>query len=68
MTLTTHRGVAVDQQYYWQSMDTCPRGCKVQLLTVHGVAVYGNYDGKDQQWQAWAPLPNIRKEHNEATK
>ena len=23
--------VAVDREYYWQPMDTCPRGVKVQV-------------------------------------
>ena len=49
--------VAVDQNYFWQPMDTCPRAVKVQLLNAGGVAVYGTYDGKDKFWCAWAPLP-----------
>lgn len=49
-------GVAVDQDYFWQPMETCPRGVKVQLLGEGGVAVYGTYDGKTA-WQGWAPLP-----------
>lgn len=67
MSVATSKGVAVDQEYYWRGMDTCPRGCKVQLLSQHGVAVYGQYDGKDKQWVQWAPLPNLRKNH-EASK
>ena len=49
--------VAVDQNYYWQHMDTCPRGVKVQLLGIGGLPSYGNWDGKNRFWQAWAPLP-----------
>jgi hypothetical protein len=49
--------VAVDREYYWQPMDTCPRGVKVQLLGAGGVAVYGQYHGKDPWWTHWAPLP-----------
>lgn len=59
----------VDTDYYWQPMDTCPRSAKVQLLSVHGVAVYGevhekNLNGKDNFWVGWAPLPKKRKEEN----
>ncbi len=49
--------VAVATDYYWLPMDTCPRGVKVQLLNAGGVAVYGQYDGKNAHWQGWAPLP-----------
>lgn len=54
--------VAVDTNYYWRSMDTCPRGVKVQLLGGGGVAMYGQYNGKDTFYKAWAPLPKIPKE------
>ena len=54
--------VAVDREYYWQPMDTCPRGVKVQLLGAGGVAVYGQYHGKDPWWTHWAPLPVKPKE------
>lgn len=53
--------VAVDQDYYWQPMETCPTNAKVQLLNEGGVAVYGTYDGKNKAWQGWAPLPKKRK-------
>jgi hypothetical protein len=49
--------VVVATDYYWLPMDTCPRGMKVQLLNMGGVAVYGQYDGKYPHWQGWAPLP-----------
>jgi hypothetical protein len=55
--------VAVDREYYWQPMDTCPRGVKVQLLGAGGVAVYGQYHGKDPWWTHWAPLPVKPKEN-----
>lgn len=58
--MTTHistTGVCVDQSYFWQPIDTCPRSAKVQLLGAGGVAVYSSYDGKDPFWRAWAPLP-----------
>ena len=53
--------VAVDQTYYWQPMSTCPLNVKVQLLNPGRVAVYGSYDGKNPDWQGWAPLPKERK-------
>lgn len=53
-------GVAVDQTYYWRPMAECPRGVKVQLLNPGGVAVYGTFNGKDDGWRGWAPLPKIR--------
>ena len=60
--LNRDRTVAVDRTYYWQPMDTCPRGVKVQLLGRGGVAVYGAYTGKDDFWTHWAPLPTLRPE------
>lgn len=53
--------VAVDIDYYWQPMSTCPRGVKVQLLNAGGVAVYGRFNGKDDHWQGWAPVPKKRR-------
>lgn len=49
--------VAVDHNYFWQPMETCPHSVKVQLLGKGGVAVYGVYNGREDFWQAWAPLP-----------
>lgn len=56
--VNTLQHVAVDQDYYWQPMDTCPLGVKVQLLNAGGVAVYGQSTGKPEHWRGWAPLPN----------
>lgn len=59
--LNTDRTVAVATDYYWnEDMRTCPLGAKVQLLGVGGVASYGNYNGRDPFWVAWAPLPKRR--------
>ena len=41
--LTSDRAAAVDQDYFWQPLKTCPVSAKVQLLTSGGVAVYGQY-------------------------
>lgn len=58
--------VAVDHNYEWQPMITCPRAVKVQLLNAGGVATYGQYDGSDSFWQGWAPLPRRpRKEDHD---
>ena len=51
------RAVAVATDYFWQHMDSCPRGVKIQLLGIGGVASYGVWDGKNRFWSAWAPLP-----------
>ena len=56
-TLNRDRTVAVDPDYYWQPMATCPLGVKVQLLGLGGVATYGQYLRGDTFWQGWAPLP-----------
>lgn len=56
------RTAAVDPDYYWRPMSTCPVGSKVQLLNAGGVAVYGRWNGKETHWQGWAPLPKIRRD------
>jgi hypothetical protein len=35
---------------------------KVQLLGKGGVALYGQYNGKDGFYTHWAPLPKLRRE------
>jgi hypothetical protein len=57
---TTDR-VAVDHDYYWQPIETCPLGVKVQLLGKGGVAVYGQRD-RSGWWTHWAPLPKLKKD------
>lgn len=53
-----HRdNIAVDHEYCLQPMSTCPTGVKVQLLNPGGVLTYGVWDGKNNTWQGWAPLP-----------
>ncbi len=55
--LNSTKTVAVATDYYWQPMDTCPRGVKVQFLGKGGVANYGIWNGKDDFYTHWAPLP-----------
>lgn len=64
--LNSDRTVAVDREYYWRPMSSCPHGVKVQLLGRGGVAVYGLYHGKDDWWTHWAPLPTRRKDDDES--
>lgn len=63
MTIQTdNTGAAtVDQNYPWLPLRTCPRGTKVQLLSIGRVAVYGHYHPGDSGWLAWAPLPRWTK-------
>jgi hypothetical protein len=56
---------AVDHNYFWQPITTCPTGVKVQLLGVGGVAMYGHYNRRDQFYTHWAPLPKLNKEKTE---
>jgi len=43
-------------------MDSCPTGPKVMLLNKGGIAGVGWFDGKDQWWIGWHPLPKIPPE------
>lgn len=61
-SLDSTQSTAVDANYHWQPMETCPRGCKVQLLGGGGVAMYGVYNGTTDWYEGWAPLPTTRKE------
>ena len=54
--------VAVATDVYYLPMDTCPRGVKVLLLGGGGSAAVGQWDGKDQWYRGWFPLPKQRKE------
>jgi hypothetical protein len=57
------KAVAVDRDYCWRPIATCPTGVKVQLVNRQsGIAVYGVYRKKDGFWTHWAPLPVFRKE------
>ena len=61
-TLNTEKSVAVATDYFWQPIDTCPRGVKVQLLGKGGVATYGIWNGKEPFYTHWAPLPRRRRD------
>lgn len=51
-----------DPELFWRTMDTCPTGPKVMLLNKGGLAGIGWYDGKDDWWIGWHPLPKIPPE------
>jgi len=53
--------VAVDHNYEYQFMDTCPKGAQVWLCTEYGVGIPGTWNGKDPQFIGWAPKPKIPK-------
>ena len=57
---TADASVVVDHNYYWQPIETCPIGAKVQLLTDGGIAVYGKLTPKSTGFEGWAPLPKRR--------
>jgi len=57
-TLNSDKTVAVAPDYWWLPINqNTPRGVKIQLLGIGGVAAYGEWDGRNRFWQAWAPLP-----------
>jgi hypothetical protein len=63
-TLNKDQTVAVSTDYYWQKigLDT-PRGVKLQLLGIGGVAVYSQWDGKSRYWTHWAPCPRMPEDN-----
>lgn len=56
----THGEAAVDQDYFWRSMDTAPQNVRILLLNPSNVACLGTYNGRDP-WNGWSPLPKIRR-------
>lgn len=53
----TASNVVVDSGYHWQPMSTCPVNSKVQLLGKGGMPGYGKWDGKNDFYVGWAPIP-----------
>ncbi len=56
--------VAVSPDYFWnEDMQAAPLGCKLQLKTMGGVAVYGQVSQSNRShFLAWAPLPLTKKD------
>ena len=50
---------AVDPDYFWRTLDTCPRGVSVWLLTRWGRAIDGQYNPNSFGIVAWCPKPKI---------
>jgi hypothetical protein len=62
-TLNSTRTVAVSVDTYWLPIDNdTPRGVKVQLLSLGGVAQYGSLKQNDTFYTHWCPLPKKRHE------
>jgi hypothetical protein len=56
--LSSDRAAAVDREYHWRPMSSCPRSVKLLLLGRGGVAVVGVWAGDGQDfWIGWSPLP-----------
>lgn len=49
---------AVDPDYYFKCLSTCPRGVSVWLLTKYGRAIDGQYSGQ-KDIVGWCPKPKI---------
>jgi hypothetical protein len=54
-----NQDAVTDGELVFRSMETCPTGPKVLLLNVAGIAQTGWWDGKDQWYVGWYPLPKI---------
>jgi hypothetical protein len=51
-----------DAELMFRSMSDCPTGPKVLLLNKAGIASTGWWDGKDNWYVGWYPLPKIPPE------
>lgn len=64
--LDSTKAAVVATEFYWLPIDdSTPRGVKVLLLGLGGVASLGHYHhrpGETQFWTHWAPLPKRRPE------
>lgn len=49
---------AVDPDYFWQDIQSCPRGVSVWLLTKYGKAIDGQYTGQTDII-GWCGKPKI---------
>lgn len=43
----------------WQPMRTCPPHHKCLLRNPSGSPCIGSWDGRDDQWTGWSPLPVV---------
>lgn len=63
--MKTNKDAITDPDLLFRTMDTCPTGPKVLLLNRAGIASTGWWDGKDQWYVGWYPLPKIPQEIRE---
>ena len=53
---------AATGEVFWRYTQPPPKGTKLLLLTVGGVAVISNWEGEfGEQFIAWSPLPKRNK-------
>jgi hypothetical protein len=57
--MASNKEVITDPALIYRSMDTCPTGPKVLLLNRAGIAQTWWWDGKDDWYIGWHPLPKI---------
>jgi hypothetical protein len=57
--MTTNKDAITDPDLVFRPMTDCPTGPKVLLLNKAGIAGTGWWDGKDQWYVGWYPLPKI---------
>jgi len=61
-TINSTNTVAVATDTYWIPIDKdTPRGVKLQLLSIGGVAQYSVFNG-DHFWTHWCPLPKKKND------
>jgi hypothetical protein len=60
--MTTNKDAITDPESFFRSMNDCPAGPKVLLLNKAGIGQTGWWDGKDQWYVGWHPMPKIPPE------
>jgi hypothetical protein len=61
-TLNSTKTVAVATDTYWLPIDKdTPRSVKLQLLTIGGIATYGNLQNDTFFYTHWCPVPKKPK-------
>lgn len=63
--MTTNQDAITDPGLFFRPMTGCPTGPKVLLLNKAGIASTGWWDGKDDWYVGWFPLPKIPPEVRE---
>jgi hypothetical protein len=63
--MTTNQDAITDPSLVFRPMTDCPTGPKLLLLNKAGIASTGWWDGKDNWYVGWYPLPKIPDEIRE---